>query len=59
MDRFEYKIEKLAMNKKEVAEAKLNDLGDQGWELINVNTGSMFVSYTFKRKKEQSSSIAK
>lgn len=50
MEKWEYKIEKLFMNNKNKAETILNELGEQGWELINVNQGHTFLSYTFKRK---------
>lgn len=50
MDKWEYKIEKLLSNKKDKAEEILNSFGSEGWELINVNKGGTFTSYTFKRK---------
>lgn len=51
MTTWEYKIEKVFANKKNSAESVLNELGSQGWELVNVNKGGTFTSYTFKRLK--------
>ncbi len=52
MIKWEYRIEKTSVNKKQSTESMLNELGEQGWELINVNTGGFYVSYTFKRQKQ-------
>ncbi len=51
MDKWEYIIIKTLFNTKDNSESILNELGEEGWELINVNTTSFYVSYTFKRKK--------
>lgn len=49
MTNWEYRIEKVFANNRNSAESILNGLGAEGWELVNINKGGTFTSYTFKK----------